>query len=39
MEPSKETEKEQPREAGEKAGALRRGYVKKEGVINSFRYC
>lgn len=33
MEPVKETEKEQTREVREKPGALRRGYVKKEGVI------
>lgn len=37
MEPAKATGKKQPREIGKKPGALRRGYVKKEGVIN--RYC
>lgn len=39
MEPAKETWKEQPREVGKKPGAFRRGYVKKECVVNSFRYC
>ena len=36
---NKNKKKEQPREVGKKPGALGRGCVKKEGVINSFKYC